>query len=617
MRLGVAWAVALVTLLAGCSTEGARLGTEDGPRYVVVVETAATPAHEAEPSRAPVWPPGLEGPFALREMQRVQVASFDGVALDGWLFLPDVPPEVKLPAILMDDPYFGQLSPTPDLTFAGSRQESLLKAGYAIAMFSARGTGNSGGCWEVYGASERKDLALLVEWLAGQPWSNGRVGMFGMSYGGTTPLMAAVEAPPSLRAIAASAIDVDVYQLLYTPQGAGQWHAAPTPGAYWASESPLPPLRSSSPEHGTTEHADALADRACPAAAHILAGGFTAAATDDRMADLWTERRLTERAANVTIPVMVSFGIRDWQTHFQDGLLWAALERAPKRMYVGDWGHDHPWEHVGREGDLLAWFDHWLKDLGPPPAVGTVTFLDQLGGVRETTAWPPAEARLEALHLDGEALSRAPGDAARTYATARWAGGENNALWILGERTYDPALLLCAPGPQTLLYESEPVEAATLLAGAPFAHVALESTLPGGVVALALFDLAPEFACDGGAPSGAHLVSSGAADLRFHAGGFQGEPFPVRAATPVRIDLRDTVHTLEPGHTLVLAIGPGDTTGRGASPYAPVVTVHGASGGVASQLVLPVVEGTTGGAAPIGDLPPRPFHPATLSRTDG
>ena len=54
-----------------------------------------------------------------------------------------------------------------------------------------------------YPPVERDDLAEVIAWLAAQPWSNGRVGMFGTSYSGFNSLQMACERPPALGAICA------------------------------------------------------------------------------------------------------------------------------------------------------------------------------------------------------------------------------------------------------------------------------------------------------------------------------------------------------------------------------------------------------------------------------
>jgi putative CocE/NonD family hydrolase len=52
-------------------------------------------------------------------------------------------------------------------------------------------------------AREGRDAAAIVEWVAGQDWCDGRVGAWGVSYGGMTALAAAAQRPASLRAIVA------------------------------------------------------------------------------------------------------------------------------------------------------------------------------------------------------------------------------------------------------------------------------------------------------------------------------------------------------------------------------------------------------------------------------
>ena len=73
--------------------------------------------------------------------------------------------------------------------------------GYAVVIEDCRGTGESDGELHPF-LQEIDDGYDTVEWCAAQEWCDGRVGMYGMSYMGTTPWLAAIAAPPSLRAIA-------------------------------------------------------------------------------------------------------------------------------------------------------------------------------------------------------------------------------------------------------------------------------------------------------------------------------------------------------------------------------------------------------------------------------
>src|SRR5690606_30912226 len=59
--------------------------------------------------------------------------------------------------------------------------------------------------------TEALDGRDLVQWLAEQPWSNGRVGMYGCSYLGGSAVHVATTAPPALRAIFAGDTDLDKF----------------------------------------------------------------------------------------------------------------------------------------------------------------------------------------------------------------------------------------------------------------------------------------------------------------------------------------------------------------------------------------------------------------------
>jgi uncharacterized protein len=75
---------------------------------------------------------------------------------------------------------------------------------FAVIIADARGSGASGGSrLSEFSPEEIQDLGELVEWAANQPWSNGRVGTFGISYEGAAAELAAVSHPRALGAVAA------------------------------------------------------------------------------------------------------------------------------------------------------------------------------------------------------------------------------------------------------------------------------------------------------------------------------------------------------------------------------------------------------------------------------
>lgn len=87
--------------------------------------------------------------------------------------------------------------------------------GYAVAMMDLRGTGKSQGCLDLLGPRDASDIKIVVEWLARQPWSNGRVGMVGHSYPGSTPMLGAAKRAKGLVTIVPSAGVSHMYEHLF------------------------------------------------------------------------------------------------------------------------------------------------------------------------------------------------------------------------------------------------------------------------------------------------------------------------------------------------------------------------------------------------------------------
>ena len=136
------------------------------------------------------------GPHKVAEVLPFSVQTADGETLRGHVYLPDKPgPHAT---VLEYSPYYdGTANEAPN----GQMPELLrhfTEAGFAVAFVSMRGTGASGGCLPLGGFEDRSDAYAVVEGLADQPWSNGRIGMWGLSYAGWSQFLAMAANPPSL-----------------------------------------------------------------------------------------------------------------------------------------------------------------------------------------------------------------------------------------------------------------------------------------------------------------------------------------------------------------------------------------------------------------------------------
>ncbi|WP_320670075.1 CocE/NonD family hydrolase [Patulibacter defluvii] len=104
-------------------------------------------------------------------------------------------------------------------TFSASQDQELVARGYAVVGVNMRGTACSEGSFDLFSGQWGRDGADAVEWVARQPWSNGRVGMANWSWAGLSQLFTAQERPPHLRAIAPGMVVADPLRDVGGPGG--------------------------------------------------------------------------------------------------------------------------------------------------------------------------------------------------------------------------------------------------------------------------------------------------------------------------------------------------------------------------------------------------------------
>lgn len=153
------------------------------------------------------------------------VPMADGTALAVDVILPEDRPEGGVPVVLVQTRYWRSfdlifrrgpnalpIQPREDIA------ERLVAAGFGVVLADVRGTGASEGAWErPWSAEEVADAGALVDWIAEQPWSDGRIGATGVSYEGTTALLAAEH--PGVRAVLAREVEWDLVDEILAPGG--------------------------------------------------------------------------------------------------------------------------------------------------------------------------------------------------------------------------------------------------------------------------------------------------------------------------------------------------------------------------------------------------------------
>jgi putative CocE/NonD family hydrolase len=137
-----------------------------------------------------------EAPQAKRNIETktdISVPMRDGVVLRSDILLPNT--DAKVPALIYRTPYGKHFALKEYKTF-----EKAVARGYAVIVQDVRGRYASDGEFVAY-QNEGRDGYDTIEWAAKQPWCDGNVGTFGLSYPGAVQWLAAVENPPHLKAM--------------------------------------------------------------------------------------------------------------------------------------------------------------------------------------------------------------------------------------------------------------------------------------------------------------------------------------------------------------------------------------------------------------------------------
>ena len=166
-------------------------------------------SNRADPVRLPGGGCELSGPVGEARIEAVshvstltssttleccQVPLRDGTALAADVYRPQG--GGRWPVLLLRLPYNRRLAQT--ILYA--HPSWYAAHGYAMVVQDVRGRWASAGTFDPI-AAEAADGADTIAWAASQPWSNGRVGMYGFSYPGMLQLLAGAERPPGLQAI--------------------------------------------------------------------------------------------------------------------------------------------------------------------------------------------------------------------------------------------------------------------------------------------------------------------------------------------------------------------------------------------------------------------------------
>lgn len=490
----------------------------------------------------------------MRILENVPAAMRDGVSLRGDLYRSDG--DERRPSLLVRTPYGKQ----------GYREDSLVRKaverGYAVFVQDVRGRYASHGDFDPY-RQDGRDGYDTVEWLAAQPWTNGRVGTAGLSYPGAVQWLLAVEAPPHLVCTFPAMCFSSGRQFFYFN---GAWDLSWIP---WTANNIAPDIRrrKNLPGPKTGEEARALwREQGAAALRHVpldtlpllrgVAGFYFDWLDHPDDGSFWDFANIEAKHDRVRVP---AFNFSGWHDegygpvgaarNFAGMRRRGATDAARRpRLLIGPWVHGEPTTASTKVGDrdfgpaagldydglVLDWCDWHLRgiDRGLARTPPVRVFVMGANRWRESHDWPLAgtTARILYLRAGGRLTSDPPaGDEAPDRYTFDPNDPVEDPHYAAGLGPHDQRAIEARP--DVLTFTSDPLEDDLEVIGNVEIHLWIASSAPDTDFVARLLDVEP------GGPAW-NLMSPTLEVMRARYRGSEREPELMQPGRPYELALR-------------------------------------------------------------------------------
>jgi putative CocE/NonD family hydrolase len=629
---------ALLALMWGMTA----CGTESSP----VAESPTAAAEPAGPQQS-----GEPASAAFPENQAVYIRMPDGTRIAADIWLPGgTTASTQLPTLISFTRYWRASAYEPPQTGKSELFTGLNQAGYAVVVVDTRGSGASFGTRGTeFSVCETRDFKHVVDWVAEQGWSNGRVATIGVSYSGNTAEHATFDPSPALRAAVPRFTDFDGYTSILYPGGlrnrliTDNWGAAvnaldnnqvPEAAAESADEPRLLGIKPVDSDTDGTLLAEAVSQHAgnLNLTTFFADIGFRdeiafAASLDEKpdgaeCAELVSPYRFRSAVEASRIP---SF---HWASWVDAGTATGVIARfasydAPAQYIIGPWTHGaggdagvyNPADQAvepdveGQYGRILDFLEPYMRGDGTAADLTPSLTYFTMGEDRwkTTDTWPPAGHSETSWYLaENNGLAAEPpasdqsGDGQDEYAVDFTAGTGALTRWTTqlggkdifhGDRAEADRLLLT--------YTSPPLATATEITGFPWVELYVSSTHEDGALIAYLESVSPDGVVSMITEGQLRLVHRKVSDVTppypvfgpYHSfDSADAMPMIPGEVSKVEFVMWPTSVQVPAGHSIRLAIAghDQDTFARYPAEGDPVLTFHRNSS-QPSRLVIPVI----------------------------
>jgi uncharacterized protein len=294
-------------------------------------------------------------PRQVREVENLFIVLSDGTRLAARLWLPQDAQAHPVPALLEYLPYRKR---DGTVVRDALTHPYLAGHGYACVRVDMRGNGDSDGLMaDEYTQQELDDAIEVIAWLAGQPWCTGKVGMFGISWGGFNALQAAALRPPALAAIVTLCSTDDRYEDDIHYKGGTLLNENLGWAATMLAYSSRPPDPLIVGERWREMWLERLAHEP-----FLLIDWLRHPHRDA----YWRHGSVCEDWSAIQAPVLAVGGWNDAYSNAVPRLM--KHLRCPRKAIIGPWAHKYPHfavpgPRIGFLQEMLRWWDQHLKGL--------------------------------------------------------------------------------------------------------------------------------------------------------------------------------------------------------------------------------------------------------------